>query len=87
MTQTVNLALLQGWIDKNGIAELERLSGVSIHTILRIKNRRNPSVPKTAKTRIRLADAIGVPEAELFPLAATRGGSRKRATAREVKAS
>lgn len=74
MAHTVNLALLQGWIDRFGIGELEKRSGVSIHTILKIKNKRNPTVPKRAKARIRLADAIGVSEDDLFPLA--KGKSR-----------
>jgi hypothetical protein len=71
--QTVNVALIQGFIDKNGISELERLSGVSVHTIMRIKNRINPRVPKLSKTRVRLAEAIGVTEEKLFPVVGAKG--------------
>ena len=77
MEQTVNLTLLQGWLDRHGIGELEQLSGVSVHTIMKVKNRQKPVVPKRPKTRIRLAEAIGVTEHDLFPPAVT--GSKRRA--------
>lgn len=69
--QTVNIALIQSFIDRYGLAELEKRSGVSVHTILRVKNKIRPTVPKLAKTRIRLADALGVSEQSLFPKTAS----------------
>lgn len=68
MTRKVNLDLLETWLAKNGgVAELAHKSRVSPYTIMRIKNRRKPSVPGKRVTQLLLAEAMGVSVDDLFP--------------------
>lgn len=64
----MNLELLEVWLKRNGgVGELAHLSKVSPHTILKLKNRIRPKVPKKHVTQLLLAEAMGVGIDDLFP--------------------
>lgn len=69
MERTVNHTYFKFLIDqKGGIAKVSVKSNVSTFTIMKASNRLNPLVPKKISTRVKLAQALGVTEEELFPL-------------------
>lgn len=64
----MNSKLLDEWIAENGGVEgLAVESGVSPYTIMKIRNRIRPLVPKKSKTLAMLAKAMGVSVNDLFP--------------------
>jgi transcriptional regulator with XRE-family HTH domain len=72
MERTVAREILDNWIGKNspdGISRLALKSKVSSSLISKV---RNGLIPKKEGTRTALARALGVTEAELFPLARER---------------
>lgn len=68
MKRIVNIELLNGWVDRHGITALSYKSGVSVYTLMRVKNQKNPEVPKKLRSRLSIAEAVGVSEDVLFPV-------------------
>jgi hypothetical protein len=68
MNRRVERHHIDTWVDRNypnGIAKLSVASGVPVASIQKI---RTGSVPKMAGSRIRLSEALGLKEDDLFPV-------------------
>jgi hypothetical protein len=68
MNRRVERHHIDTWVDRhypNGIAKLSVASGVPVPSIQKI---RVGSVPKKAGQRIKLSEAIGLTEDDLFPV-------------------
>lgn len=73
MNRTVDLEILNEWLDLNGgVVALSSQSSVSAYTLMKLKNRKNPLVPKKVSTLVKIATATGVSVDVLFPLGAKR---------------
>lgn len=75
--KTVNRVLIDRWVDMNGPDGLTRLAakaGVSSSLLQKV---RIGLIPKKGFTRIRICNALGVTESDLFP---TVGASEKKAS-------
>ena len=73
MDRRVERSLIDSYIEKYSLSELERLSDVSSSTWSQARCGR---VPKKFRTRRKMFSALKVSEDELFPLAPTRGKAR-----------
>lgn len=68
--RVVNTELLNGWISENGPNGLEKLSLRAEISSSTIAKARAGEAPKRPSTRKRLAEAMGLKEHKLFPVAA-----------------
>ncbi len=70
MKRTVNQDLIDTWMRETGKgeADLSVESGISVHTIHKVRNRVTPLVPAKPQTLGKIAVAIGVHVDDLFPL-------------------
>ena len=73
MERTLNAALLRAFISEHGMAELSERSRISVYTLIKMKNKKNPLIPRKASSQLALAKAIGVEVDELFPLVPVKG--------------
>lgn len=71
MKRRINVELLKKCVKKNGhhnaVAKASVASGVSVSTIQQLMSNTYPSQPKE-DIRVKLSEAFGVPENELFPV-------------------
>lgn len=75
MERTVNVALIQKWIDENSLAALSDKSGLSVYYLMKVKSKSNPLLPRKDSSQLKLAAAIGASRDELFPLKGKRRAS------------
>lgn len=64
---TVNRVLIDKWVDMNGpdgLTKLAALAGVSSSLLQKV---RIGMIPKKGFTRVKICNALGVKEADLFP--------------------